>query len=72
MIGKIGTNGTRNARGKSGCVFRKISTAKQTNVNAVNVPMLTRFASMCKSNKPASAAAPIPIIHVFTKGTLNF
>ena len=52
--------------------FRKISTAQQTNVKAVNVPMFTKFASKCKSKSPANKAAITPVIHVFNKGILLF
>ena len=70
--GNTGTKGVRNPRFKSGCVFRKISTAQQTNVKAVNVPMFTKFASKCKSKRPANKAATTPVIHVFNKGIFTF
>lgn len=66
--GSTGTKGVRNPRFKSGCVFRKISTAQQTNVKAVNVPMFTKFANTCRSKSPANKAATTPVIHVFNKG----
>jgi hypothetical protein len=46
--------------------------AMDTKVKAASVPILTRWANVVKSTKPAMHAATNPVNHVFLKGVLYF
>ena len=59
-IGSTGTNGTRNARRRSGCVRRSTSTPIATSTNAVSVPMFVSSATTSIGVRPASSATKMP------------
>src|SRR3954447_9926724 len=67
-IGSHGTNGTRNARGNSGRVRRRINTLAATTRNANSVPMLTITSISWIGVKPATAATTTAINNVLTCG----
>ena len=60
--GTIGAPGALKGRGRSGCVFRRMSTPIETTTNANNVPMLTMWPRTSMGNRAAgtATAAPIP------------
>ena len=61
-----GTHGTRNGRGRSGCVLRIINTAAQTITNANSVPMLVMSPTTATGrNAPISATTPMKSIFDF-------
>src|SRR5579859_2116736 len=70
--GTTGTPGHRNARGNSGCVFRKTSTAIDTIENAANVPILISSASTFKGTNAPISPKKIPTSHVVKNGVAYF
>src|SRR5574337_815556 len=62
------TQGTRNVRGKSGMVWRRISTPPYTAENAIRVPIEVRLASRSSGNTAASSAIMPPVNNVLTWG----
>src|SRR5579872_3142538 len=71
MIGKIGTNGTRKLRGRSGSVFLRKSTPSETSKKANNVPIFERSAASPTSKKAAGSPTAAPAIHVDQCGVWN-
>ena len=71
-IGNQGQNGTLNGLGLSGSVSLKISTARQTIINDVNVPKLQSSADKFKSINNAQMITIKPESHVIMCGGLNF
>src|SRR4029078_8320590 len=67
-----GANGTRNVRGASGWVLRRISTPIQTAQNAISVPIETRSPRTSSGKTAASAAIPTPVITVLICGVQYF
>ena len=70
-IGSTGTHGTRNPRGRSGCVRRIISIAAETNTNAASVPMLVSSATTSIGVRPAMSATTIPMSRLDRYGVRN-
>ena len=68
MIGKTGTNGTRNGRSMSGCVRRRMITPMFTRKNANSVPMLTSLTISVSGTSAASAAIAMPKPSVSSTG----
>jgi len=67
-IGIHGTNGTRNARRRLGCVRHRINTAAETSTNAANVPMLVSSATTLIGVRPATNATTIPTSRLDREG----
>src|ERR1700739_5178001 len=70
--GNQGTNGTRNARLRSGCLRRRKITPSETRTNANRVPMLARSAASPMSTSPAEIPTAKHAIHVDQYGVLYF
>src|ERR1041385_5924699 len=71
MMGKIGTHGTLNPRGRSGCALRRNNTPSDTSTNAKSVPMLERSAASPMSTNPAGRPTAAPAIQVDQGGAPN-
>ena len=71
-IGINGTQGVRNCRSRSGLVFRRTTTLKQTIVKASNVPMETIELRTSIGRTPARTAAHKPVNNVGVVGVRNF
>src|SRR6202795_5007579 len=69
--GNHGTNGTRKARGRSGCLRRRKMTPSDTKTNANRVPMLERSAASPMSTSPAGIPTAKQAIQVDQYGVLN-
>ena len=63
-----GAHGTRNVRGNSGRVWRRIHTPAQTAMKAIRVPIETRSPNTSSGKMAASNAMPAPVISVFRCG----
>src|SRR6267154_811669 len=70
--GNHGTNGTRKARLRSGCLRRRKMTPSETSTNANSVPMLARSAASPISTSPAGIPTAKQAIHVDQCGVLYF
>ena len=68
IIGKTGTNGTRNPLSSCLCVFLKMSTDKLTIANVNNAPILARLDRSFKSINPEITAVIPPITHILATG----
>src|SRR6185312_6147987 len=71
MSGSQGTKGTRNARGRSGCLRRRKITPSDTRTKANNVPMFERSAASPMSTSPAGIPTAKQAIQVDQCGVLN-
>src|ERR1019366_8384741 len=71
ISGNQGTNGTRKARLRSGCLRRRKITPSETRTKANNVPMLARSAASPMSTRPAGIPTAKQAIHVDQYGVLN-
>src|ERR1700722_10135436 len=71
IYGNHGTNGTRKARGRSGCLRRRKMTPSDTKTNANRVQMLERSAASPMSTKPAGIPTAKQAIQVDQYGVLN-
>src|SRR6266704_6048732 len=69
--GNQGTKGTRNARGRSGCLRLRKITPSETSTNANNVPIFDRSAASPISTSPAGIQTAKHAIHVDQCGVLN-
>src|SRR5882724_11001433 len=70
ISGNQGTKGTRNARGRSGCLRRRKITPNDTSTNANRVPILERSAASPMSTSPAGIPTAKQAIHVDQYGVL--
>src|SRR6516162_9401764 len=70
-MGKVGTNGTRNGRGRSGLTRRSTLTPRQTKMNAKSVPMFVRSASSPIFVTIAMTPTMTPVQIVVTCGVRN-
>src|SRR5207244_10191089 len=64
ISGNQGTKGTRNARGRSGCLRRRKITPRETRTKAKRDPILERTAASPISTKPAGIPTAKHAIHV--------
>jgi hypothetical protein len=72
MSGVMGTNGTRNGRGRSGSLRRSTITPADTSTKANNVPMLVRSTTSEMFANAENAATNTPVRMVPTYGVLYF
>src|ERR1035438_3625127 len=72
ISGNHGTNGTRNARLRSGCLRRRKMTPSETSTKANSVPMFARSAASPISTSPAGIPTAKHAIHVDQCGVLYF
>src|SRR5687768_11548480 len=72
MIGVIGTQGTRNGRGRSGSDRRRKITAADTSTNAKSVPIFVRSTTSEILANAANVATKVPVMMVPTYGVRNF
>src|SRR5205814_6774331 len=69
--GNQGTNGTRKARARLGCLRRRKMTPNETSTNANRVPILERSAASPISTSPAGIPTAKHAIQVDQGGVLN-
>ena len=67
-LGAVKPPGARNARGRSGCLYRRISTPAATKPNANRVPIFERSVSVPMSSSPAGIPTTKPATQVEKSG----
>src|ERR1035437_7663385 len=72
ISGNHGTNGTRKARLRSGCLRRRKMTPSETKTKANSVPIFARSAASPISTSPAGMPTAKQAIHVDQYGVLYF